>query len=236
MLLEVCVDRHESALAAQMGRADRIEVCGELAVGGITPSYGLVERCVALDGIGVVMMIRPHGGGFHYARDEVDTMLRDIAVAKSLGVSGVVFGALRTDGAIDRDVTARLVDAARPLSITFHRAFDHVPNPLAAADQLMELGIDRLLTSGQETSALAGAKLIRQLVEHCGSRLTIIAGGGVNPENIHAVALATGAIEFHGSASEPVDHSPDRLGIVHAGRITRAPLVAEMVRRLRDVR
>src|SRR5690349_7907523 len=113
MKLEVCIDRIESAVAAKAGGADRVEVCGALAVDGITPSYGLVEQCVELGGVEVMMMIRPHTGGFCYEKNDVDTMLRDIRVAKQLGVSGVVVGALREDGQIDRGLCQRLIEAAR---------------------------------------------------------------------------------------------------------------------------
>ena len=183
MKLEVCIDRVESAVAARDGGADRIEVCGALNVGGITPSYGLTEKCASLRGIEVMMMIRPHGGGFNYRKDEIGTMMRDIQVAKEIGVHGVVLGALRTDGHVDSEVCQRLIDSARPLSITFHRAFDLTPDPMEALDVLLKLGVDRLLTSGLASIATKGVRVIRELVQRAGSDLSVMAGSGIRSQD-----------------------------------------------------
>ena len=205
MKLEICNDRLESAFAAKAGGADRIEVCGVLGAGGITPSYGLVEQCVELGGVDVMVMIRPHAGGFCYGADEVKTMLRDLRAAKELGVHGIVVGALRTDGRIDRDVCLRLIEAARPISITFHRAFDLTPDPLEALDTLLGMGVDRLLTSGQAASAMEGAQLIRDLVKRAGNGLCVMAGAGMGPQNIAAIVIAIAVLDQL-TASIAVDH------------------------------
>ena len=201
MQLEICIDRIESALAAQAGGANRIEVCGCLAVGGTTPSHGLVEQCVDRCDLDVMMMIRPHGGGFCYNSDDLDTMLRDISVAKRIGVLGVVFGALTHDRSVDKWASQMLLAAARPLQVTFHRAFDLTHNPLQAIDDLLEMGVDRVLTSGQAKSAQEGTDLIRQAVERCGKRISVMAGAGINMNNVADIVRATGVGEVHASAS-----------------------------------
>ncbi len=235
MKLEVCIDHIASAVAAKAGGADRLEVCGALAVDGITPSYGLVEQCFEQGKVEVMMMIRPHAGGFCYEKNEVDTMLRDIRVARQLGVNGVVLGALRKDGRIDRELCQRLIDAARPLSVTFHRAFDLTPDPFEALDSLLEMGVDRLLTSGQAASALGGAQLIRALVERAGTGLCVMAGAGICAQNVATVVRATGVREIHASASEVVmDGGHHAASIVIATRITREETVRGIVQALHD--
>lgn len=236
MKFEVCIDHIESAFAAKAGGADRLEVCGALAVAGITPSYGLVEQCLEQVGVDVMMMIRPHAGGFCYGKTEVETMLRDIRVARKLGVAGVVLGALREDGRIDCELCQRLIEAARPLSVTFHRAFDLTPDPFEALDSLLGMGVDRLLTSGQAASALDGARLIRALVERAGRSLCVIAGAGINVQNVATLVRATGVREIHASASEPVMDAVDNAAnMVCATRITRQETVRGIVQALHAI-
>ena len=235
MTLEVCIDRIESALAAVSGGADRLEVCSALGLDGLTPSHGLVEQCVELGLVEVMMMIRPHAGGFCYHAQEIDTMLRDVGVAKQLGVTGVVFGGLRGDGRIDRELCLRLIEAARPLSVTFHRAFDLTPDPLEALDSLLELGVDRVLTSGQAASAMDGMKLIQALVHRAGTALSVVAGGGIRAQDVATLVRATGVREIHASASEVVTENDLRaVRIVRTTRITRQELVRAMVHALRE--
>jgi copper homeostasis protein len=232
--LEICIEDLESARAAHAGGAQRLEVCGALSSSGITPSAGLVERCVELGSIAVMMMIRPHGGSFCYDTDDQQTMLRDIQLAHRLQVQGIVFGALTADHQIDVELSRRLIAAARPLSVTFHRAFDLVPEPLRAIDLLLELGVDRLLTSGQAPTALAGSSLLRQLVRHVSGQLTIVAGGGVRDEHVAQLIAATGVWELHGSASrlrQMTTHDP--LGLIHPVRSTQVDTVQNMVTTLR---
>ncbi|APZ95911.1 copper homeostasis protein CutC [Fuerstiella marisgermanici] len=200
VLIEVCIDSFASAAAAKAGGADRLEVCSALAIGGTTPSFGLVEQCVADLQMPVMMMIRPHDGGFVYDNDHIETMLGDIEVAKSIGVQGIVFGVLTVQRTIDHQACQRLLDAAENLETTFHRAFDLIPDPLAALHQLESLGINRVLTSGQQSTALAGAGLIRELTDQASS-LTVMAGAGVTAENARQVVEQTGVQEIHASAS-----------------------------------
>lgn len=230
MLLEICIDRFDSARAACDGGADRLEVCGALEAGGVTPSAGLVEACLALGSVDVMMMIRPHGGGFTYGADEQEVMRRDIELARRLGVRGVVFGALAADQRVDVATSRRLIDAARPLEVTFHRAFDLTPDPLEALDMLVELGVERVLTSGQAPSAVAGADLIRRLVERAAGRLSVMPGAGVSGANVARLVQWTNAREVHASASElcPATECA-ALGFVGAERVT----TVERVRAIR---
>jgi copper homeostasis protein len=181
-----------------------------------------------------MMMIRPHGGSFCYDADDQQTMLRDIQLAHRLQVQGVVFGALTADQQVDVELCRRLVSAARPLSVTFHRAFDLVPDPLRAVDLLLELEVDRLLTSGQAPTALAGSTLLRQLVSRVGEQLTIVAGGGVREEHVAQLVAMTGVWELHGSASRLRNMmTSDPLGLIHPVRYTQVDTVQKMVTALR---
>jgi len=203
VLLEICIDSVESALAAKAGGADRLEVCSCLAAGGTTPSMGLVKQCVDRVQLPVMMMIRPHDGGFVYQDDDLETMLTDIEVAQTLGVQGVVFGALTEDRQIHLEHCQRLIEAATSLETTFHRAFDVVVDPIESLDQLVTLGFHRLLTSGQAATAEAGSALIRQLCEHAQQRVEILAGAGINSQNAQQIVAGTGVREVHASASLP---------------------------------
>ena len=237
MRLEICVDCFESALAAQQGGAHRIEICGSLASGGTTPSLGLVRQCVQRCQIPSVVMIRPNDAGFVYNEDDLSTMLHDIKVVKQLGVQGIVFGALTPDGSVDVQAMQQLIEAARPLQITFHRAFDVARDPLKALDAIIELGIDRLLTSGQSATAEKGVPLIRQLVDRAGDRLTVMAGAGINRSNVRQIIAETKVPEIHASASvlrlESLSQSPERptheVRFGDNSRVTSAERVRELV-------
>ncbi|TWU09821.1 copper homeostasis protein CutC [Allorhodopirellula heiligendammensis] len=231
VVLEVCVDSYASAAAAKAGGADRLEVCNALTVGGTTPSFGLVEQCVAQLEMPVMMMIRPHDGGFVYDRDDLDTMLSDIKVAKSIGVHGVVFGALTPERRLDRTSCLRLIEAAGSLKTTFHRAFDLVSEPLAVLRELELLGIDRVLTSGQRATALAGAPLIRRLTERAVA-LSVLAGAGVNAENARQLVELTGVREIHASASVVArgEQAHDEIAFGSQRRIT----CSDRVRAIKD--
>ncbi len=201
VLLEICVDSVESAVAAQQGGADRIELCSALFEGGLTPTAGLlkvIRRRVTLQ---VAVMVRPRGGDFCFSEDEFEVMQDDLVRARELGADAIVLGMLNPDGSIDAPRTARLIGLARPLPVTFHRAFDMATDPFRSVDTLIELGVDRLLTSGQERSAVEGMDLIRELVQRAGSRLSVMPGGGVTERNIRRLLEHTGAREIHGSAS-----------------------------------
>jgi copper homeostasis protein len=201
IVLEVCIDRFASAEAAVRGGADRIEVCGALGAEGVTPSIGLVEQCMTLSGVSRMVMMRPHEGGFCYDESDIQTMLTDIARIKATGAEGIVIGALQSDQSIDRETCRRLIDAARPMEVTFHRAFDVTPEPLRALDALIELGCDRLLTSGRAALAVDGVKVLRELVLHAGNDLNVIAGTGICGRNVQALVESTGVPEVHISGS-----------------------------------
>lgn len=202
---EVAVDSLESALVAQECGVDRVELCADLGIGGISPSRGMIELACERLAIPVHVMIRPRRGDFLYTDAEFEVMRRDIEAAKSAGAQGVVFGLLLADGSIDIARTRELASAARPLSVTFHRAFDMCREPRAALAQLIDMGVNTLLTSGQAPSAAEGMPLIVELVAWAAGRIDIIPGAGIHPGNIARIAEATGAQTFHFSARETVD-------------------------------
>ncbi len=201
---EVCVDSIAGVRAAREAGAERVELCANLLEGGTTPSLGTILVARKLADIKLHVMIRPRGGDFLYDEDEIATMEADIASAKSAGVDGVVFGALARDGRIDRDACERLIARARPASVTFHRAFDMTPEPLIALETLIELGVNRVLTSGQEPTAYEGAERIAELVKAAVDRLIVMPGGGINARNVARIATLTGASEIHFAARMPV--------------------------------
>jgi copper homeostasis protein len=201
----VCVDSVEGARVAEESGADRIELCSALAEGGLTPSGGLLQTVLATTSIDTRVLIRPRGGDFVYDDSEVQVMLRDIAFAGEAGAGGVVIGALTADGDVDRIVVERLVTAAGGMPVTFHRAFDLARRPHEALEAIVELGAERLLTSGQAPSALEGAELIAELVGAAGDRLIVMPGGGINGRTVARVLELTGAHEVHASAGATVD-------------------------------
>lgn len=203
MIFEVCIDSVEGALAAQQGGAQRVELCDNLVEGGTTPSNGTIELACRLATLDVNVMIRPRGGDFVYSDLEMDVMKADILAAKKCGANGVVFGLLQPDGRIDKRRTRELIELARPMSVTFHRAFDLCRDPGEALEDLIELGVDRLLTSGQKADALSGADCIRSLVEQSKGRVIIMAGGGVNEKSLPLITARTGVSEVHFAARLP---------------------------------
>ena len=187
---------------AQEAGADRIELCCNLKQGGLTPSIAAIETAVQCLDIAVYVLIRPRPGHFCYNDLEMQQMLSNIRWCKKAGVDGVVLGVLQKDGHIDQSKTARLVAAARPLQVTFHRAFDRCKKPLEALDVLINIGIDRLLTSGQSKSAFEGKELIKTLVLRAKKRILIMPGAGISASNIHELAQTTKAVEFHFSVGK----------------------------------
>jgi len=185
--VEVVVDSVASASAAERGGAVRVELCGSLIEGGITPSAGLIELTRAAVSIGIFVMIRPRGGDFNYDADEFELMQRDIGVARRLGADGVVFGLLNRDGTVDIESTRKLVDMARPLAVTFHRAFDMTPDLFQALEDICKAGVDRLLTSGGAQTAPQGSDMIARLVQRAGGRIAIMPGSGIKPENARSL-------------------------------------------------
>ena len=182
MVVEVCANSFQSALNAQNAGADRIELCSELAVGGITPNYGLLKKVTSELNIPVHVLIRPRSGDFMYGDSEFETMKENIALCKRLNCSGIVSGVLHKDMSVDIIRTKELIDLARPMTFTFHRAFDWTPDPFVAAKKLAAIGVARILTSGQASSAIEGLNMLNQLRNSFGG--TILAAGGIKLENV----------------------------------------------------
>ncbi|MDP3582019.1 MAG: copper homeostasis protein CutC [Ignavibacteria bacterium] len=202
ILFEACIDSVESAMNAEVGGADRIELCADLLEGGITPSYAMIKLVLEKLKIPVNVIIRPRGGDFLYTDYEFEVMKKDVEFCKQAGVNGVVIGVLKEDGTIDKTRTKELIEAAKPMSVTFHRAFDMTREPEEALNTLIELGVDRLLTSGQEADVHKGITALKKLVELARDRIIIMPGGGVDEINIKEVVEKTGVKEIHASARE----------------------------------
>lgn len=198
--LEICVFNTATAIAAAAAGADRIELCENYANGGTTPSYGYLKTTREKVSIPIFPMIRPRGGDYFHRPEEIEIIQKDIALCKELGFDGVVFGLLNRDGSIDRENTARLVELAYPLDVTFHRAFDRCKNPLEALETIIACGCTRILTSGQYPKAPDGKALIKELVDLADDRIIIMPGSGINSNNLAEMMAYTGAKEFHTSA------------------------------------
>ncbi|RPD47893.1 copper homeostasis protein CutC [Hymenobacter sediminis] len=232
--LEICANSVQSAVAAQAGGAHRIELCQNLEQGGITPSYGLVQRVRELLSIPVFALIRPRPGNFCYSPDEVAIMATDIAQCRLLGCDGVVLGVLDAQGRVAVPQCQALMEVAGPLPVTFHRAFDVCPNQLQALEDVVALGCQRILTSGGQATAEAGQTQLATLVEQAAGRISIMPGAGIRPHNIRAVAARTGATEFHASATRPLplSQAPTPTEFDVSLLQTDAPLVAELLAQL----
>ena len=197
-MYEACVGNYNEAISAFKRGANRIELCDNLMEDGTTPSVGTIKKTIKDVNIPVMVIIRPRGGNFEYSEDEVEIMLEDIQVCKENGAYGVVIGVLNGKE-INMDVTKKLVERAKPLSITFHMAFDEIEDKFKAIDQLVELGVDRILTKGGCENALAGRESLKKLVEYANDRIIIMPGKGVNKENRDYILEYTGAKEIHGT-------------------------------------
>ncbi|MBS1729680.1 MAG: copper homeostasis protein CutC [Bacteroidetes bacterium] len=204
MLLEIAVFNMDSAILAAASNADRLELCDNIYDGGTTPSYALLEMAVQKLSIPVFPMIRPRGGDFLYSETDFQIMLKDIHYCKNLGYTGIVTGLLDKNGHIDTKRLNKLVEAAYPMDVTFHRAFDRCMNPFESLEKIIDCGCERILTSGQQPNAIMGKDLIKALIEKAENRITIIAGSGVRKENILDLARYTGAIELHTSARKDI--------------------------------
>jgi copper homeostasis protein len=200
-IIEICANSAQSCVEAEAGGACRVELCAGIPEGGTTPSYGEIRTAQSLTSkTDINIIIRPRGGDFLYTQAEVQAMLYDIEMVKRLKVHGVVFGCLTHQGNIDIPLMRRLIEASKPLSVTCHRAFDVCREPFVALEQLIELGCDRILTSGQQSDAVRGIPLIKELVRRAGERIVIMPGCGVREDNIARIEAETGAKEFHTSA------------------------------------
>jgi len=201
MKLEICANSYQSAMNAQKAGADRIELCSELSLGGLTPSYGLLKKVAEEITIPVYVLIRPRSGNFYYSDDEFEIMKNDIKLCKELGFNGIVSGVLNADNTIDLKRTKELIELSKPLTFTFHRAFDCVPNPKQALHQLMDLEVKTILSSGLQEKAKDGIELLKELQEIAKNKLIFLVGGGINPKNV-AIFKAAGFTEVHASASK----------------------------------
>jgi copper homeostasis protein len=238
LLIEVCVDSVASALAAERGGAQRIELCSDLLEGGITPSLGLLEAVRSSVSIVLHSMIRPRGGDFCYSEDEFEVMRRDIQFAKRAGADGVVLGILDFSGRVDIDRTRELVQWAKPMSVTFHRAFDVSADLHRALEDVCETGAVRLLTSGGEQDSLRGTDSIARLVNMSRGRIKIMAGGGITSNNVAQIIKCTGVNEIHVGLASPVQSSlPQQprlsLGKAHGREYQRTEVLEESVRGLK---
>jgi copper homeostasis protein len=198
-IIEIATSDFTTTRSAVEGGADRIELCANLAEGGTTASFAAIKKCREAFPVMLYPIIRPRGGDFLYSKDEFEIMLQDVKLCKELGCDGVVIGLLNTDGSIDVARTAKLVEAAYPLGVTFHRAFDRCKDPFAALEQLIETGCERILTSGQKPSVVDGVDLVTELNKLANEKIIIMPGSGVRADNIKMLAEKTGCTEFHSS-------------------------------------
>ena len=215
-IVEICLEDIESAIAAQCGGADRIELCDNLTVSGTTPSLGMIQQVRQQLQIDLQVLVRPRGGDFCYTDLEFGVMKADVEAAKSAGADGIVTGILNSDGTIDVQRTQELVRLALPIPVTFHRAFDHTPNPLSALETLAGYGISRILSSGQASSAYEGLSLLSQLQKTARGRISIMAGGGVNSWNAPQIVRQARISEIH-TGSSCMQRLPGKMSTQHTG-------------------
>ncbi|MEO6315406.1 MAG: copper homeostasis protein CutC [Chitinophagaceae bacterium] len=205
--LEICCYNYQSCIIAAQNGADRIELCADAAEGGTTPGYGTIKLVKEKAGIDLFPIIRPRGGDFFYNEEEFIVMKSEVLLCKELGCEGVVIGMLQQDGSIDKEHCKKLVALAYPMSVTFHRAFDRANNPFEALEAIIEIGCDRVLTSGHKPAAIEGAQLLDELIRQANDRIIVMPGAGIRSANITEVAKKTGAVEFHSSAAVKLDSS-----------------------------
>ena len=198
LVKEVCIESFQEAVLAEAAGATRIELCENLLCGGTTPSYGTIKKTIEILHVPVMVMIRPRGGDFCYSVEEFDIMRHDIGICRKLGVYGVVFGMLNNDLTIDLERTAELVNLARPMQVTFHKAIDSAKDIILATEQLRKMGIDRILSSGGRATAIEGGETLREMIEIAGEPMKIIVAGKITWENFDAVKQLIPAKEYHG--------------------------------------
>lgn len=199
IIFELCAETLDACLAARDGGASRIELCSGLSEGGLTPSHALVRAAIEQSGLPVHVLVRPRGGDFLYSADELALMCDDIAHVKSLGAAGVVLGVLAADGTVDIAATRSLAELARPMQVTFHRAFDATPSLTAALEDVIATGCNRVLTSGGQRDVVAGSEALAELVRQASGRIDVAVGGGLRLQNAASLSRVTGATHFHGS-------------------------------------
>jgi copper homeostasis protein CutC len=209
-LIEVALETPEDALTAESGGADRVELSTALDLGGLTPSLGLFEEVQAATRLPVLIMIRPRPGDFVYSPAELRVMSRDIEKFRPLTPAGFVFGVLSEEGTVNRDACWRLRELCGEVPCIFHRAFDRCPNPRAALDDLINLGFVRVLTSGRQESALAGAAYIAELHKHAAGKIELLPCGRIRAANVETVIRLSGCAQIHASFAEAIPDSPNR--------------------------
>ncbi len=239
MLVEVCANSLQSALNAQRSGAHRIEICSELGVGGISPSHGLLRLVREQLTIPIHVLIRPRSGHFTYSESEFQVMMADIAFCKELGVEGIVSGVLKADSTLDFERTRELVEWAKPLHFTFHRAFDWVPHPETVLKQLEEIGVDTVLTSGKQPTAEKGLENLRKWQKT--TQMTLMAGGGVNPENamrfkeagLYALHLSGTAFVNKVALDQKIPMNSNKHLVEHHVAVTNSEIVRQIVEYLK---
>jgi copper homeostasis protein len=238
VLIEVCVDSVASACAAERGGAGRIELCSDLLEGGVTPSAGLIELVREKVALGLHVMIRPRGGDFCYDDDEFEVMRHDVVKAKQLGADGIVFGILNPEGHLDVERTRHLIELARPLSTTFHRAFDMSADLFRALEDVCAAGADRILTSGGQQASVLGRDVIARLVAAASDKVIIMPGSGINEHNAAGLIQETGVREIHvglrSAVPSPMRHQNPHvsMGAAKGGEYVRFRVLEESVQRL----
>ncbi len=240
MVLEVTVDSITSMLTAIKAGADRIELCSAHSLGGLTPSYGLMKKAKELTDIEIFILIRPRSGDFLYDEHEFETMKEDISVVKEMGFDGIVTGVLLSDGRIDIERMRELVEVAKPLKVVFHRAFDDAKDPIEDVDKLIEMGVIRILTSGQRANALEGAEYIAEVQKRFGNQIDIMPGAGVNADNIEEIYNITGCTHYHLSGKVNVGSRMEYKEYIKRMNTPESELIVEranydLLKRARDV-
>jgi len=222
--IEVCANSITSAIAADKGGADRVELCDNIYEGGTTPSAGMIFQAKNSTSIQVFPLIRPRGGDFYYSKEEIKVMVKDIEVAMNMGADGFVIGCLNTDGSIDYEKCSQLIEAAKGLPITFHRAFDMTVDPYQSLLVCNKLGVVRILTSGQKNKAINGISLISELVQQAGDKIIIMAGSGITETNITEIAVSTKTKSFHVSLRKSYNSKMEfRRSNIHMGGLSEIP-------------
>lgn len=216
-IIEIATSDFLTTKSAVEGGADRIELCANLAEGGVTPSYGHIKKCRDTFAVPLYPIIRPRGGDFLYTAEEFEIMMYDAKLCKQLVCDGVVIGLLHSNGSIDIKRTSLLVETVYPLGVTFHRAFDRCRDPFEAMEQLIEVGCERILTSGQKQKANDGAELIARLNSAANGRIIIMPGSGVRKENVKLLAEHTGCLEFHSSLRSKIKSNMEFVHIDFSG-------------------
>ncbi len=214
-IIEICLESAQSVIAAEKGGADRVELCSDLFEGGLSPSIGTVRTAKRYTSIPINAMVRPRGGDFCYSDIEFEVMKEEVRAFKEEGVNAIVFGILRPDGTVDMERSSEIIELSRPLPVTFHRAFDMTRDLSASLEDLIALGVDRVLTSGGEATAIEGADTLMALIEMAGDRIVVMPGSGIKERNIRKLDSIVNAREYHMSLSS----SRESLMEYHPGHI-----------------